>query len=182
MPIISGGSGGGGSAVLFNSVLGAPAATIDTGAGGVAGGHGSLTIDIYCRSVSAVVTDQVNIIFNNDSGAHYNVVRLQNSNTVVTGASSLAGTTGWFVSVPAANDTASVFGAVRVVIPNYDGGVGFAAGTMISGSPDSTAANTVNAAFSCSYLSTTAISRVAISLSSAANFATGTRLLIYGSQ
>src|SRR5215471_4424156 len=69
---ISGSGGAGGLITLYDSgYLGGSAASIDTGAGGIASGHFCLVVLLYVRTDRAAIADNLTIIANNDSGANY---------------------------------------------------------------------------------------------------------------
>src|SRR6185503_15951754 len=53
--------GGGGLISLFDQTLGVAAASIDTGAAGVAGGHGCLIIEILARGTGAFTNENMDM-------------------------------------------------------------------------------------------------------------------------
>ena len=170
------------SAILFDSgVLAAPAASIDTGAGGFATAYRDLQLTIYGRSdKAAVVFDTLTIQFNGDTGANYDFVDtgMHASSTLyaegdVTTAISV-------VTLPAATATANAFATVNVWIPNYAGTVGWKALTGHAARIDAnTAANLYVRNFMGVYQSTSAISRVKIA-AAGGNLIAGSRLVVRG--
>ena len=56
---------------LFDSTLSVDTATIDTGAGGIASGHGALIILLYLRTDEAVNFSTFTMTLNNDASAVY---------------------------------------------------------------------------------------------------------------
>lgn len=177
--IASTASGGGIGAVLFDSTLVAVAASIDTGAGGIAGGYRTLEIYIYARTTEALVQGGMDVIVNNDSGANYDRILLLANGTSVS-AVDLAAQSSWGCRIAGGNAGANVFSAAHFTFPNYAGTSGFKTGTFTSGIPDTTAGNQRYEQNAVSYRSTSALSRLKMTAQSGANFAVGTRLLILG--
>ena len=173
------GGGSGSGALLFDSTLGAPAATIDTGAAGVAGTQNLLEIHVLARTTQAVPISSFALTLNNDGTAIYERVYNTMTNNVVTGANELTNTGGTF-NAAGATAAASIFSSLWLVIPSYAQTTAFKVGTYIETVPDTAAANTRVLSGGFGYRATAAISRVAITAGGASNFATGTRLLILG--
>jgi len=185
MAIISGGAGGGGGIKLFDSgALAAPAASIDTGANGIAGGHVDLSIYIYVRSDRVAQQDNINIRVNNDSGGNYDTQRLQGLNVTATSITANAATalTGQAATIPAASDTAGQFASIQIWIPSYDNTAGFKLASVINSYADETAAQNGAAVFSSSWRNTAAITRLAITPVAGTNFVVGSRMAVYGTQ
>lgn len=181
---ISGSAGAGGLLVLYDSgYLGAPAATLDTGAGGISSGHFCFLAVGYLRSSAAGVASE-NIIakFNADSSALYNVDRIRDVGGTITGAAAALGTSLNIGVMPAATATASTFGAWSMLCPAYDGTSNFKTGEASSGASQSVTASEVQDRHMWSYQSTSAISRLALTSPSGANFLAGSRLIVYGLQ
>lgn len=180
MPIVSpaGGSGGGGVQLFFQA-LGAPAASIDSGAAGFSGSFTSLLILIQVRTNTAATNVAGKILFNNDSGGNYDRTRLQTVNTTVTGATGLAQTS--LAPTFAANTLgAGVFSTCRMFIPAYSATTAQKSGELTSGIADPTAANCLVEINSFNWRSTAAITRVSIASSDAANLLAGSSMVIYG--
>ena len=174
-------SGGGIGAVLFDQTLGAAAATIDTGAGGIAAGYKNLLVVVYARSAGTGTGDAVRFTFNNDTGANYDLVQMRNLSGTVSAPSAFAAASGIICNVPTSSQTASYFGGGRMVVPSYDATTaGFkvteaAGGYALAAITGSQQQNTINA-----WRSTAAITQMAIVLGSGSNFVAGSRLTIYG--
>lgn len=175
-------SGSGGLTVLYDSgYLGANQASIDTGAGGIASGHFSLLIVAYLRSTAAVSSDNVLAVFNNDASAVYNASRIQSGGGAVAGLAQSLATSALIGNCPAASDTAKVFGALRGIMPAYDGTTNFKSGVFESGSATDVAGNQNNTATGISYESATAISQIKlVPGTGGASFLAGSRLVVYG--
>lgn len=181
---ISGSGGAGGLIVLYDSgYLGADAASIDTGAGGIASGHFALIIVGYFRTTNTVSNDNLLVRFNNDSGANYDYMRTINSGGGLSGTSSVAQTAfvGWLC--PGASDAANEFGAAWGRIPAYDNTSNRKSGIFDSTAVDTTAGAGATYSNAFSYRSTAAISRMSVQSGTAGkNIVAGSRLVIYGVQ
>lgn len=181
---ISGAAGAGGLIVLYDSgYLGADAASIDTGAGGVAAGHFCLVIVAFLRSTAPVTADNVLMTLNNDASALYNASRVQNLTNVVTGLSQALTTNALIGDCPSANATGQLFGSLIGYMPAYDGAANFKAGNFESNAAQSPTGSSIINLNAITYQSTTAISRVKIVPGTGgANWKAGSRLVIYGAQ
>ena len=186
MPFISGGGSGGAGGLtrLFDSgTLQASAASIDTGANGIAGGHVDLFVSIYLRSDRAAAQDNVTVRFNNDGGGNYDVNRLLNTNTTVAGTSTAATTSiAAGTLVPSASETAGQFGTIQLWIPSYDNTTGFKIATTLNATPSQTVAQSNVAEFAGSWRNTAAITRIAVAPVAGTNFVAGSRMVVYGCQ
>lgn len=181
---ISGAGGAGGLIVLYDSgYLGASAASIDTGAGGIAAGHFCLLIIAYLRVDTAVSNDNVLATFNNDASALYNASRIQNGAGAISDGSTQLANSALLGNCPGASDTAKVFGVIQGTMPAYDAATNFKSGTFDSSSATDVAGSQNNSIVGISYESATAISRMKIVPGTAGkNFVAGSRLVIYGLQ
>lgn len=182
---ISGSGGAGGLISLYDSgYLGASAASIDTGANGIAGGHFCLVVLIYVRTDRAAAQDNINLRVNADSSGHYDLTRLQAQNATASGGTVNAATAliGQSMTVPSASATAGEFAVVQVVIPAYDNTTGFKTANVHGSFPDETAANSGVAMFSAQWRSTAAITRMALTPVTGTNLVAGSRMVIYGTQ
>ncbi len=82
--------------------------------------------------------------------------------------------------IAGANAGTSIFGPCNIVIPNYAGTVGFKTGTMGVGFPDTTSTTMQAYFYVVGFRSTSAITRVAVSvLTAAKKLKVGSQLLIY---
>jgi len=172
--------GGGGLISLFDQTLGVAAASIDTGAAGVAGGHGCLIIEILARGTGAFTNENMDMQFNGDTGANYDWAVMLNSAGAIAAFNGAADTRMALTNIAAASATANDVGVFSVTVPGYDqttfnkqlaavGGVAQAAGFS-------------QGLCSGQWRSSAAITRVAIKPHSSAQFAAGSRMTIYGTQ
>lgn len=181
MPVISGGSGGaGGLTALFASTLGAPAANIDTGAGGIAGGHGDLVIYIVTRTADAAAAANVQITLNADTGANYDAQFVTGSNVTAAAAPSLA-QTNWQIETHGNGGTAGYAGIIDLIIPAYDATTFNKAGSLRASTVDGTAANNQVFIGAVGWRNTAAITRLTVT-GATANLQAGSRLVIYGTR
>jgi len=121
MPIISGqgGSGGGSVTRIFNTTLGADAASIDTGAGGIVGTYRHLIVYMLARSTRAAqAVDDFVVQFNADTGNNYYREQGQGLAATWTAVQSLTNA-GLIASGPAATATAGFFASMVMDIPGY---------------------------------------------------------------
>lgn len=103
---------------LFDSTLGANAAAIDTGANGIAQTADLLWISLLARTTEAIIISNVNVTFNNDTAANYDVQALSGIGASA-GAGNVAGATSINFQVPGASVQASAFGAWSILVPAY---------------------------------------------------------------
>ena len=118
---------------LFDQTLSAAAATIDTGAAGVAGGYSSLMVMVLARAADAVFSGGFILVLNNDTAANYQYIWTDNSN----------GTSSSFISTgqgglkvmegPGSSIGANIFGAAHLMIPAYDQTSGYKVATGLGG-------------------------------------------------
>lgn len=173
-----GGISGTGLVTLYDSgFIGASVASIDTGAGAIAAGHGALLISYYARGDRAAVNDVGLMRFNNDSGAtQYTFRKFLLSNTTVSGQgqSQSSFETLWTAASAASN----IFGGGIVLVLGYDSGAFPVLFSWYHGEAD-VGASSFMAISGGWYNSTTQISRVSIA-PSAGNLIAKSRLLIQG--
>ena len=169
---------------LFESTLNADTASIDTGANGVAGGHGDLVILVVGRLDSATNVDTYLLRFNNDSGANYGRAYIATSAGGSPAQGATTGDTGVTLSLPGANATANVPGQGRIFLPAYDATTFYKTMDIFTGNAQSTTAGQYQGLMETGlWSSTAAITRVAITPSTGSvKFKAGTRLVIYGAQ
>jgi hypothetical protein len=181
-------SGGGGSAAagglvkLFDSTLGASAASIDTGANGVAGGHSDLLIYIVGRCDLVVNSATVALQFNADTGANYDWIWNRNAGGVLASVSTFADTAAEIGNVPGTTGAATYPGTFAVSIPSYTQTTFFKAGQSLGGSVFATLGNTQTTFAAFAWRNTAAITRVSLFPFSGGNLIAGSRMVIYGTQ
>jgi hypothetical protein len=172
-------TGTGGRQKLFDSTLGASAASIDTGAGGIATTYDLLEVYLFLRTDEAVVASAVDIILNDDATAIYDLQYSRAVNATLTGASVVAGTS-WNIAAAGASQQAGSFAVFCMSLPTYAQTTAHKAGTLHHGWADSTAANNRVQVSTVRYRSTTAVSRLKVSAPAGKNLIAGSRVLIYG--
>lgn len=178
-PTSAHGSSAGIGAVLFDSTLSIAAASIDTGANGIAAGYSILEIFMLTRTDAAAGTSAVNVTFNNDTGANYDRMFVKSLNAAVSGGPTLAQTQ-FGLTALGNNSGANCLSVHRLTMPGYTQTTFFKELEGISASLDTgNVANCDVWALGLSYRSTTAISRMKVA-GSGSNLMAGNRLLIYG--
>lgn len=169
----------GGRTKLFDSTLAVAAASIDTGAGGIATTFDLLEVYLFARTDEAVVPSALTITLNNDASAIYDIQFTRSVNATVTGAASVA-SAGWSIATAGASNAAGCFGVFCFTFPTYAQTVGHKVGSLSHGWADGTAANARTQSSTLRYRSTTAISRMKVAAPGGSNLIAGSRLLIYG--
>lgn len=169
---------GGVGAILFDSTLGADAASIDTGAAGIAGGYDLLEIYILARTTEAVELSTALITFNNDTGSNYDRQEVSGANITASAGVALAAAN-ILINVPGGSALAGSAGLCVMWFPGYTQTTFHKVGNYILGSPEDTAANNRVRAVNCRWRNTAAITRMAVAAGSG-NLLAGSRLLIYG--
>lgn len=178
---ISGSGGAGGLIILYQNTLGAPAASLDTGAGGIAAGHGELMVVIIARSSEAAVSNNLLLRFNNDSGGNYDWSWVYNGAATPQGAAANLATSAIVGKTQSANGIANTTAVTKLIVPGYDLTTFYKAGTAQSGALD-TSGNAYTVASAIQWRSTAAITRLAVFSAGGGNLVTGSRLIVYGLQ
>jgi hypothetical protein len=182
VPIVSGsGSGsGGGLKSLFTSTLSGAAASIDTGAAGIAAGHGTLYVVICGHTSGAGVDVGVNVIVNNDTSSIYDVQQLAANITTVS-AGVVQASAQWSLDMIGTNASDSYSSTVILEIPQYDQTTFWKSGAARCYLPYSQSTSLHVMSYAIGYRATTAISRLKATAASG-NLVTGTSLTVYGLQ
>jgi hypothetical protein len=175
------GSGAGSGAItqLFDSTLAAPATNID--ANGLPQTYNHLMIVLRLRSSEVAVFNSMLLTFNNDSGANYVNEEIHAQNTTAAANASVS-QNGMLVIAPGASAAAGFFGAATLLVTSYADTTAPKSMVEYGGALISLSSGTSNRVETRVglYNSNTAISRATITAASAANFATGSRMTIYG--
>lgn len=163
-----------GVGAIYDTTLGAPAASVDVT--GIISGYAHLLIVAYLGSDTAS-NQNILLRFNNDSAANYDRQYVAGNAAAASALESLAQTS---ISVGV---THSAVGAspVMLVVPSYSStALGHKSVLALSGLKTGTATTNLSmyATFG-SWRATAAINRVTL-LPAAGNFATGSRVTIYG--
>lgn len=177
-------SSGHGLTVLYDSGSIQAAASIDTGAGGIAGGHGDLIVLMLLRSAANALTDTALIRFNNDSAANYDSIRVQGTAATTTTATGL-GATSLLETIHGNSGTTTVnyATALRIDIPSYDATTFFKVATLQAATIDAAAsANDFVTVRGSGWRSLPAITRMAVTTNSGSNLMSGCRMVVYGAQ
>lgn len=166
---------------IHDSVLGGPAGSFDVT--GISAAYRALQIQLVARGDTAAAATTCLLRFNNDSTAIYDYENTQANNATLAGAGSVAGTSISLGGVPAASTTAGIFGQFDISIGAYTDTTAHKIVRSHSGYKVSTgvpaAGDLVVQSLIGWWRNTAAITRVTI-LPAAGNFATGTRLTIWG--
>jgi hypothetical protein len=183
MGIVSRSTGGGGSgigALLFDSTLGADAASIDTGANGIAQTQNVLEIWILARNDDAAAASGALITLNNDTGANYDSQRVTGINVTPTAGFAVAANN-WSVGIHGAGGTAGYAGVLCITIPGYTQTTFNKTGTLLVCQPDGAAANENASLTALGYRSTAAVTRAKVAVGGAGTvLKAGSRMLILG--
>jgi len=169
----------GGMTQLFDQTLAVDSLTLDTGAGGIAGGHVALEVHIQARTDEAAPSTECYIQLNGDTGANYDWQRLQGT-TSTASASSTAADSGWDCFVAANAAAANVAGVIHLTIPNYTGTTFYKSGRWTDGYADSGGGRVI--VRSGSWRNTGAVTRLLVkaAFSGTVKFRAGSRMTIFG--
>lgn len=178
---ISGSAGAGGLIILFQTTLAVAAASLDTGAGGIAGGHGDLLVVIIARSADAAISNNLLLRFNNDSGGNYDWSWVYNGAATPQGAAGNLATSAIVGKTQSATGIANTAAATELTIPGYDLTTFYKSGVGRSGALD-TSGNAYSVASAFQWRSTAAITRLAVFSAGGGNLIAGSRLIVYGMQ
>lgn len=178
---ITGGGGTAGLVSLFSSTLGADTASIDTGAGGIAAGHGSLILELVLRTSEAAAFSNTKLTFNADSGANYDTEGIQALDTTLS-AQRITGDSGINVTAHGAGGAANYAGAAMILIPAYDATTFYKTGNFNAGQNDTATGNMYTLLRTFTYRSTSAITRATITAPGGSNLKAGSMLTVYGTQ
>lgn len=164
---------------LFDSTLGADAASIDTGAGGFSTSLDHLLVMILARTAQVAVFSSLQITLNNDSGANYDTQNLRARNVTVD-ASPTAAASALGPNAPGDSVAATVFGGVMLWIPSYAQTTAQKVVIEWSGWGEDTAAEEGVHMRAHRWRNTAAISRLIMTGGGGANLRAGTRMTVYG--
>lgn len=176
MPIVSGASGGGSGALTLvtSQTLGADTASFDLT--GLPGTYNDLVIVLKLRGAQVATGVQLALTLNNDGGANYTYVRVDQSASATTPG----GTTGTSAlltdNVPAASATAAHFFQGQITLYGYASTVWHKQGFLV-GSANISASLLNTASFQ--WANTAAINRVTLT-PSAGNWLAGSGVFVYG--
>jgi hypothetical protein len=166
----------GGVTVLADSELGSAQASFDLTS--ISGSFKHLQLILRARGDNASATSLIQVRLNNDSGSNYQWEIHYGNNTTAAAARSVGNTVFNMHNMPCASATASYFGAADILFVDYTDTTAYKQAFYRWGYLSATTTAEVGAAY-CHYLSTSAISRITISLA-AGNLDTGSRVTLLG--
>lgn len=173
-------SSGGGPTQLFASILGAPAAAIDTGAAAIAATYSIIEVYILARTTQAVALSSALIRVNGDTGANYDWENVAGGNVTPTASNALASTSWALSAVPGASATAGSVAVFCLTFPLYAQTTFRKAGTMLNMQNDQSAAgNNFAIAAALGWRNTAAINQISVTAGSG-NLVAGCALYVYG--
>lgn len=164
--------------LLFSSVLSGTAASIDTGAAGIAGGHNTLLVQMILQPSTTSGAVNVSVTVNGDTGAHYDQQDVHGASSTAAAAAS-AGNTNWAAAVHDAGGTSGYPGMLTLVIPGYAATTFNKVGMLTSSVLDATAGTNRSILLACGWRSTAAISQLTVT-TTGGNFNVGSSMFIYG--
>lgn len=168
----------GGWVAIFDSTLGASAASIDIT--GIASTFAHLKLIIQARGDTAASNVDIRMRMNNDSSALYASQYVRGVAAAASAQESVSATSTIVGTIAAASATAGHSGVSEIVIPNYAGTTFFKNWTGYSGWTQAiTTSNMADQSISGVWASTAAINRLTL-LPGAGNFIAGTRCTVYG--
>lgn len=176
-----GGSSSGGLVKLFESVLGGSAATIDTGANGVASGHNDLIVIINTRSTAGAGGADVLFTFNGDAGANYDLSWIRSSGGAISAFNSHARNNIIMAQIATTDYSANYFSSASITIAKYANTATFKSAVSLSG-PTGNAAGQDDLIFASGlWRSTSAINQITIA-PGVGNFTANSSMTVYGTQ
>ena len=180
MPIISGGSSGGstGASRLFDSTLGSAAASIDTGANGIAATSSHLIIVMKLRATANATVDSALLTFNGDTGAHYYIASGDFFGVTANAVHAEAAANISLEDVSAATAPADVFTPVTLFVPCYADGHNKSVNAMAGYRTGNASGNVLAKSLIGYWDQTAAINQVTVT--TASTFVAGSRLTVYG--
>lgn len=139
-----------------------------------------LQIVYSARSDVAGTNDVLNMRFNSDSGANYDIERLRVNSTTVAGAETIAGTSAQIGTVAGSTAASGNCGAGEIMVPDYRGTTFHKQGTTTNTFKQSNAsANTFVQQYGYAWRNTAAITQIDLILSTG-NFVSGSKFTLYG--
>lgn len=176
---VTGPTGASASRVLYDyTVTGSDKASIDTNvdgalAGLIPGGFGALELWYQVRTDEASGDINLDMVLNNDTGAHYDNQSIGGIDTTAFASKALSASA-WQLPGVGNGATTSYAGMARMSIPNYDGTTFFKQAEAFT-SRDNLAFGTT-----LQWLQTSAITRIKVAAQGSAKLKVGSRLLVIG--
>lgn len=170
--------GGGGTNLLFSSVLASDAANIDTGANGISTGFNILTVYLLTRTADAAAGGTLFVTYNASAGG-YQRTAMQVISTTVSGSTGSGA--GVVLDTHGNTGTAGAFGAATLTVPGYSNAQTQKSYVFQTTRPDSTTANEASTNGGGMWNSGgSAINQVTVVTSTAVNLKAGSSMWIYG--
>lgn len=164
---------------ISDTTLGAPAASVDITS--IVGTYAHLFVVIYSRCSIVGTVEYVSSRFNGDTAANYDFQLLQGSAAVVSAAEQFAQTSATVGLMPGSTAGANLFGLSIGFIPHYAGTSNNKAVIGLSATKNGTTGGSMVVDLAGgSWRSNAAINRITLFPQSGSNFATGTRVTLYG--
>lgn len=168
---------------LYDFTLLANAASIDTSTDGPFAGTLSTSYDILelwisSRTADAAIGSTLFLNFNGDNGANYFRSTIQNTGTTI--SSNVGALSGIGVDTHGNSGSANMFGHATFQMFDYAVTDRNKTGFLITSRLDVTSASSSTLIEAYSWVNTAAITRVRVTVTTAANLLAGTRIAIYG--
>jgi hypothetical protein len=175
---ISGAAPGISSLILFDQTLAGAAASIDTGANGIAQTCEGLLIQIIARTTEVAIQSSVLLTVNGDGGGNYDYTRTGTLNATVSGGTTLAATS-WALLCAGDSAQAGAASYLTLVIPAYRQTTFHKVAQESEYLPHSTAANDQLQNRGLRWRSTAAINQFTVT-AGAGQLKAGSRMTVYG--
>lgn len=171
----AGGGGGGGLTKLFEQTLGADAATIDTGAGGIPATSTHLLILATLRGTNASISQLAELRFNGDAANNYS-----GHTFALNGNADQSSVSGLLLgSIVAATADANVFSDLVLFVPFYNDTVIRSVIGMLGSRATMAAGQSILGLCAGRWNATTAVSQLTFILT-AATYKAGSHVVVYG--
>jgi hypothetical protein len=146
----------------------------------VLGSYTNLELRWNARGTDAAASVNMNCTFNGDTGANYDLERVQGAGATASATEQIAGTSNFIATVTSAGGTANMASAGKVEIYDYRNTTFQKNGTAQVICHRTTASgNTLQQSFGFSWRNTAAITSITLTLS-AGNFVAGSKFSLYG--
>lgn len=168
-----------GMGAIYDTTLTGVAANVDVT--GIVGTYAHLRVVTYARSDLAAGNSSINLRFNNDTAANYDIQYSGASTGTPAAFETFAATSIQVGTIPANTAGANLFGAAIIDIPHYAGSANNKVTVAKSSHKQGVAVGNLQAAvFAGFWRSNAAINRITF-LPGGGNFQIGTRITIYAS-
>ena len=176
----TGGGGGGDLVKLFAVTLSADTATLDTGAGGIAGGYSAIEILLLGRTDDTSGPVNVIVTLNADTGTNYDWQQNQSAGSTNTSSARNAVDHGWLITMDSAGSGANYATQAVFKIIGYANTTFFKTATITTSVTDSSGGNMRAGVIAGAWRSTAAVTRFTATANAGQKFKAGSMLLVYG--